>query len=103
MIDEDSSKPSSKKKPAKPVSTSSDTEANNSNSTKTGIEVVATDITRVKRKKTAIEAQGADKALKKKPSKRGGNAAQEEVENNADTRKVHVLDVVGNDLEVWLQ
>ncbi|KAI9575885.1 hypothetical protein GQX74_005657 [Glossina fuscipes] len=45
MIDEDSSKPSSKKKPAKSVSTSSDTEADNSNSTKIGIEAATKDIT----------------------------------------------------------
>lgn len=100
MIDEDSSRPSSKKKSVKPVSKLSDTEADNSNLTKICIEAAATDITRVKRKKTAIGIQGADKAVKKKPSKREGHAVHEGVENNADTRKVHVLDDVGNELEM---
>uniref|UniRef100_A0A1A9ZAV7 G-patch domain-containing protein n=1 Tax=Glossina pallidipes TaxID=7398 RepID=A0A1A9ZAV7_GLOPL len=100
MIDEDSSKPSSKKKSVKPVSNPSDTEADNSSLTKICIEAAATDVTRVKRKKTAVGVQGPDKAVKKKPSKRQGHAVHEGVENNADTRKVHVLDDVGNELEM---
>uniref|UniRef100_A0A1B0C039 G-patch domain-containing protein n=1 Tax=Glossina palpalis gambiensis TaxID=67801 RepID=A0A1B0C039_9MUSC len=111
MTDEDSSKPSSKKKSVKPVSTSSersltktsDTEAHNSNLTKIGIEAAATDITRVERKKTAIEVQEADKAVKKKSSKREGHAVHEAVENNADAKKVHVSNVVGNELEMFKQ
>uniref|UniRef100_A0A1B0G5T6 G-patch domain-containing protein n=1 Tax=Glossina morsitans morsitans TaxID=37546 RepID=A0A1B0G5T6_GLOMM len=100
MIDEDSSKPSSKKKSVKPVSKLSDTEADNSNLTKICIEAAAADITRVKRKKTAIGIQGADKAVKKKPNKREGHAVHEGVENNADARKVHVLDDGRNELEM---
>uniref|UniRef100_A0A1A9USA2 G-patch domain-containing protein n=1 Tax=Glossina austeni TaxID=7395 RepID=A0A1A9USA2_GLOAU len=100
MIDEDSPKPSSKKKSVKPLSKPSDTEADNSNLTKTCIEAVGADITRVKKKKTAIGVQEAYKAVKTKPNKREVHDVHEGVENNADTRKVHLLEDVGNELEM---